>query len=79
MKTGTYKINFGQEFNQLLEQENGSKLLQEYYQSSMESQKRESVLPDFHWSSVYSHPYLPRINAPIISFFLVNTNPFPSS
>jgi len=37
LKTGTYKIEFDKEFDELLKQENGSDLLQEYYQSAMET------------------------------------------
>lgn len=37
MKTGTYKLEFGETFNDLLEQENGSELLQDYYQSAVET------------------------------------------
>lgn len=37
LKTGTYKVNFGKKFNTLLSQENGSDLLQEYYQSAIET------------------------------------------
>lgn len=37
LKTGTYKIDFGKKFNDLLSEENGSELLQEYYQSAIES------------------------------------------
>lgn len=37
LKSGTYKIDFGEEFNELLEQENGTELLQDYYQSGMET------------------------------------------
>ncbi len=37
MKTGTYRINFGNSFKELLSQENGSDLLQEYYQAAMET------------------------------------------
>ncbi len=37
MKTGTYTINFGESFSVLLEQPNGSDLLQDYYQSAIET------------------------------------------
>jgi len=37
MKSGTYKIEFGKSFNDLLSEENGTALLQEYYQSAIES------------------------------------------
>lgn len=37
LKSGTYKLDFGKEFNDLLQQENGSDLLQEYYQSAIET------------------------------------------
>lgn len=37
LKTGTYKIDFGDAFNELLSQENGAQLLQENYQSGMET------------------------------------------
>ena len=37
MKTGTYKLEFGETFNDLLKEENGSKLLQDYYQSAVET------------------------------------------
>lgn len=37
LKTGTYKIDFGESFNDLLSQENGVQQLQEYYQSGMET------------------------------------------
>lgn len=37
MKTGTYKLQFGESFNNLLEQENGADLLQDYYQSAVET------------------------------------------
>lgn len=37
LKSGTYKIDFGKEFSQLLSQENGAELLQDYYQSAMET------------------------------------------
>ena len=37
MKTGTYKLEFEKAFDDLLSQENGAELLQEYYQSAMES------------------------------------------
>lgn len=37
MKTGTYRINFGEAFSELLRQENGSKLLENYYQSAIET------------------------------------------
>ena len=37
MKSGTYKLEFGETFNDLLRQENGSELLQEYYQSAVET------------------------------------------
>lgn len=37
MKSGTYKLEFGETFNDLLKQENGSELLQNYYQSAVET------------------------------------------
>lgn len=37
MKTGTYEINLGTEFSNLLSQEEGEKLLGEYYQSAIEA------------------------------------------
>lgn len=37
LKTGTYKLDFGDVFDELLNQEDGVDLLQEYYQSGMES------------------------------------------
>lgn len=37
LKTGTYKIKFGKDFDTLLSQENGSDLLQDYYQTAMET------------------------------------------
>ena len=37
LKTGTYKLDFGNAFNDLLSQENGAKILQENYQSGMET------------------------------------------
>lgn len=37
LKTGTYKIKFGKDFDTLLSQENGSDLLQDYYQAAMET------------------------------------------
>jgi len=37
IKSGTYRINFGNAFKELLSQENGSNLLQEYYQAAMET------------------------------------------
>lgn len=37
LKSGTYKIDFGKAFNELLKNENGTQVLQEYYQSGMES------------------------------------------
>lgn len=37
MKTGNYKINFGSTFSNLLNQNNGDKLLGDYYQSAIEA------------------------------------------
>lgn len=37
VKTGTYKIDFGDSFSELLKQENGEKLLKSYYQSAIET------------------------------------------
>lgn len=37
MKTGTYTINFGESFSDLLREENGSELLEDYYQSAIET------------------------------------------
>ena len=37
LKSGTYQINFGKAFNELLAEENGTELLQQYYQSGIES------------------------------------------
>lgn len=37
IKTGTYKIDFGTSFSKLLSNENGSDLLQKYYQTAMET------------------------------------------
>lgn len=37
LKSGTYKLSFGDKFNELLQSNDGTKLLQEYYQSGMES------------------------------------------
>ena len=37
MKTGTYEINFGTEFSQLLSSDNGAELLGNYFQSAIES------------------------------------------
>lgn len=37
MKSGTYKINFEDKFDKLLEQENGEELLKDYYQSAVET------------------------------------------
>lgn len=37
MKSGTYKLEFGETFNDLLEQENGAEFLQDYYQSAVET------------------------------------------
>lgn len=37
LKSGTYQIDFGKSFNELLSEDNGTQLLQEYYQSGMES------------------------------------------
>ena len=37
MKTGTYEINLGTEFTELLSQSNGEELLGEYYQSAIEA------------------------------------------
>ena len=37
MKSGTYKVDFGDAFSELLENENGTQLLQEYYQSAIET------------------------------------------
>ncbi len=37
LKTGTYKIDFGQDFSALLEQDNGAELLKQYYQSAIET------------------------------------------
>ena len=37
MKTGTYEINLGTEFSELLSKENGERLLGEYYQSAIEA------------------------------------------
>ena len=37
MKSGTYKIDFGKAFNELLATANGGELLQQYYQSAIES------------------------------------------
>lgn len=37
MKTGTYEINLGTEFSELLSKENGEELLGDYYQSAIEA------------------------------------------
>lgn len=37
LKTGTYTINFGETFSELLAQENGSDALQSYYQAAIET------------------------------------------
>ena len=37
LKTGTYKIEFGNAFKDILEQENGTNKLQEYYQTAIEA------------------------------------------
>lgn len=37
LKTGTYKIDFGDSFSELLKQENGENLLKQYYQSAIET------------------------------------------
>lgn len=37
LKTGTYQIDFGKTFNQILKEENGTELLKEYYQSAIEA------------------------------------------
>lgn len=37
VKTGTYKIDFGDSFSELLKQENGENLLKQYYQSAIET------------------------------------------
>ena len=37
MKTGTYEINLGTEFSELLSKENGEELLGEYYQAAIDS------------------------------------------
>lgn len=37
MKTGTYEINFGTEFSELLSSDNGTELLGNYFQSAIES------------------------------------------
>lgn len=37
MKSGTYKLEFGDAFDDILSQENGSDLLQDYYQSAIET------------------------------------------
>ena len=37
MKSGTYKIDFGKAFNDLLSAEGGTELLQDYYQSAIET------------------------------------------
>lgn len=37
LKTGKYKIDFGDSFSQLLKQENGENLLKQYYQSAIET------------------------------------------
>ena len=37
LKTGTYKLQFGEQFSTLLSQENGTQLLQDYYQAAMET------------------------------------------
>lgn len=37
LKTGTYKIQFGNTFDELLNEENGSELLGKYYQSAIET------------------------------------------
>lgn len=37
MKSGTYKIEFGDSFKEILSQENGAQILQQYYQSAIET------------------------------------------
>lgn len=37
LKSGTYKLEFGETFNDLLKKENGTELLQNYYQSAVET------------------------------------------
>lgn len=37
MKSGTYRLEFGEAFNDLLDQANGAELLQDYYQSAVET------------------------------------------
>jgi len=55
MKTGTYQINFGEQFSNLLEKENGQEILEDYYQTAIEAYQYDN--PDVFYIE-YTKLYL---------------------
>lgn len=55
MKTGTYQIEFGQQFSKILSKENGQELLKQYYQTAIEAYTYDN--PDVFYID-YSKLYL---------------------